>query len=113
MACRLLLAGMAVFGVLIMPLGFSDTAEASEHHSHPAMTHDGDRSHGESGDADHALFHCGAASCAPAYIAGGEVQISFAPQLPRSRNWHGDDPFLPSLYLDCDPPVPRVGFSQA
>jgi hypothetical protein len=108
---RVLLAGLLVFALFVAPIGFSGSVDAAEPHTHSSMGSDSGSGHDGHDGSGHGLIHCGSFSCAPSYVAGaaiGFVSRSISSLVHLSA---GDDPSLFSLYLDCDPPIPRCDFS--
>ena len=110
---RSLLYGLLVLAMVLAPLSFSRDADASDHHSKSSMSHTGGSGGDGHADHDHALFHCGSLSCSPSNLNSSSSSCLSETSVSRMKALVADDPFLRSLYLDCDPPVPRSGFSKA
>lgn len=108
--CRALFMTLLLFMLLSIPIYFFGDASTTEHQSIASSSHHGDTDHDGHGGHGHLSSNCGPVSCSPA------TPNSSVPTVARSAAsvWIPiDDAKLSSIYLDCDPPIPRQGYSRA
>ena len=108
---RSLMSTILVFAVFLGPYSFAGDSHAQEHQSQSSMGHHDNPTDDDHSTVEHALTHCGSGACAPPFV---RAFSAVALQTAGSHRLHlsfGDDAMLRALILDCDPPVPRDGFS--
>ena len=104
---------MVAFAVVLSPLAFADDHGISGFAAQLSADHHGGPGDAGHGGSKHGPAHCGTFNCAPSFLPGGAaVTAAFALSASDSRR-AGDDAARRSLSPDCDPPVPRTGFSLA
>ena len=103
-----------MLAVLLGPYSFAIGAHMQHHDAHASMSHHGDADHHNPSDGSdhkglgHALTHCGSGTCMPTFFGTAVNSGILVNMVYMTRTAIGDDVFLPSLYLDSDPPVPRL-----
>ena len=108
---RPLLSLLLVFAVLVSPYSFAGGRHLGHHENHSSTGHDDTPPISDHSGLGHVLFHCGSAFCTPSFIDMPTVVTAHAAVWRQLDLTARDDSSLGSLYLDCDPPVPRHGFS--
>ncbi len=102
-----MLSAILVVTLILGPFTFVGGALAADHHASSSVSHDGHPAQDDPSDIGDALTHCGSPSCAPSNV-GASTSALAATFASIGRQLSGrDDALLRSLYLDCDPPVPR------
>lgn len=108
--CRALFLTFLLVTLLSVPFYFFGYSNTSEHESIASLDTHGDSEHDGHGGHGHRSSNCGPVSCSPA------TPNSSAPTVARSAasTWVPiDDAKLSSIYLDRDPPIPRLENSRA
>ena len=108
--CRALFLTFLLVTLLSVPIYFFGNSNTSEHQSIASLDSHGDSEHDGHGGHGHRSSNCGPISCSPA------TTNPSAPTVARSAvfTWVPiDDTMLSSIYLDRDPPIPRLGNSRA
>ena len=105
------LSAILVVTLILGPFTFAGDAHAADHHASSSVSHEGHPAQDDPSDIGDALTHCGSPSCAPSNVGASACALAVtlaSVDLPLSV---GDGALLQSLYLDCDPPVPRGDIS--
>lgn len=108
--CRALFLTFLLATLLSVPNYFLGGFNTTEHPSITSLDHYGDSEHDGHGGHGHRSSNCGPVSCSPA------TPNSSASTVARSAvsTWVPiGDTKLSSIYLDRDPPIPRLGNSRA
>tara|TARA_R110002110_G_scaffold82122_2_gene213514 strand:- start:758 stop:1177 length:420 start_codon:yes stop_codon:yes gene_type:complete len=110
---RAVLSFVLVLSICIGPYAFAFEMHAQEHqghhhHSQSSTDPHTDPAEDEHSGVGHALVHCGTGYCAPTFVGFAYNATTVATLTTALSLRFGDDAELPALYLDADPPVPRV-----
>ena len=113
---RSVMSVLLVFSILLSPYSFAGIGHAQEHQSHSSADHDKKSHHHNTGHNDHsgvghALTHCGSASCTPSFLGVSNPVVSYQIVFLRLHLVAGDDALRRSLFLESDPPVPRISLT--
>ncbi len=105
------LSAILVVTLILGPFTFAGDAHAADHHASSSVSHEGHPAQDYPSDIGDALTHCGSPSCAPSNVSASTSALAATLASVGRQLSVGDDALLCSLYLDCDPPVPRGDLS--
>ncbi len=105
------LSAILVVTLILGPFTFAGDAHAADHHASSSVSHEDHPAQDDHSDVGDALTHCGSPSCAPSNVGASTSALAATLASIGLKLSVGDDALLRSLYLDCDPPVPRGALS--
>ena len=105
------ISAILVVTLILGPFTFAGDALAADHHASLSVSHDSHPAQDDPSDIGDALTHCGSPSCAPSNVGASACTLAATLASISLQLSVGDDALLRSLYLDCDPPVPRGDLS--